>query len=37
MESDSSLPRSQQLATGRYPEPDESSPQPPIIYRKDSI
>jgi hypothetical protein len=32
MEPEGSLPRSLDPATGLYPEPDESSPHPPILF-----
>jgi hypothetical protein len=35
MESESSLPYSQQSITGPYPEPDESSPHLPIMFLYD--
>jgi hypothetical protein len=34
MEDEGSLPRSQELSTCTYPEPDQSSPQHPILSRK---
>jgi hypothetical protein len=33
MESEGSLPCSQEPATGLYPEPDDSSPHPPTLFR----
>jgi hypothetical protein len=35
MEPEGSLPSSQWLATGPYPEPDASSPQFPTLFPKD--
>jgi hypothetical protein len=35
MEPESSLPYSQRPATGPYPEPDASSPQPPTLFLTD--
>jgi hypothetical protein len=35
METEGSSPRSQQPATGPYPEPDESSPHPPTLFSED--
>jgi len=32
MEPDGSLPCSQRAATGPYPDPDESSPQPTTLF-----
>jgi hypothetical protein len=32
METEDTLPRSQETATGPYPEPDESSPHPHALF-----
>jgi hypothetical protein len=37
MEPEDSLPCSQELAIFMYPEPDESSPRPPIIFIEDLL
>jgi hypothetical protein len=35
MEPEGSLPYSQKLTPGSYPEPDESTPHPPILFLED--
>jgi hypothetical protein len=37
MESEGSLPYSQEPATGPCPEPDASSPHPPTLFPKDTF
>jgi hypothetical protein len=37
METEGSLPCSQEPATGSYPEPDESNTHPPTIFPQDSF
>jgi len=37
MESEGSLPHSQQPATCLYPKPDQSSPHPPTVFLEDPL
>jgi hypothetical protein len=37
MEPEGSLPYSQHLATGPYPDPDESSPHLPCLFSEDLL